>query len=138
MLDIRLAINPWLAMQARARAQPATVPQQQQQQHLLQQGFRLEPVFVAGAGEIGLPLTAVQRLQQQQQHGRPALSLNASSLEGVVEMGLMSGPLSAAERKGCIVTSHSLPGAPLTTVLADICRFLQENPGEVRGGFLFR
>jgi hypothetical protein len=90
-------------------------------------------LFIGDAGDIGLPLTAVQHLQQQQ-HSRPALSLNACSLEGVVDMGVLGGPLSAAERKGCIVTSHSLPGVPLTTVLADIRRFLQENPGEVRGG----
>jgi hypothetical protein len=126
VLDIRLAINPWLAVQARAQ-------QQQQQQHGHRPTRRLESVFVQRAVDMALPPTPEQHLQhQQQQHTQPALRLDASTLEGVVDMGL-GGPLSAAERKGCIVMSHSLPGPPLVTVLTDIRRFLQENPGEVRG-----
>lgn len=63
----------------------------------------------------------------------PALfELDPVLLEGYLDMAAVGGPLTVAEREGCIVTSHSLPAAPLVDVLRDVRRFLAENPGEVR------
>jgi hypothetical protein len=54
-----------------------------------------------------------------------------SQLQGRIDYAAAGGPLSSAELASAVVISHSLPGAPLPGVLADVARFLQENPSEV-------
>jgi hypothetical protein len=57
--------------------------------------------------------------------------LDTQQLQGRVDYAAAGGPLSAAELASAVVISHSLPGAPLAGVLADVARFLQEQPSEV-------
>lgn len=98
LLDLRLAVNPWLPLQQRS-------------------GFAAAATAAAAAGH------------QQQRRG---LVLDAQQLESSVDYGVYGGPLSATELRGALVASHSLPGAPLAEMLADVARFLREQPGEVR------
>jgi hypothetical protein len=52
-------------------------------------------------------------------------------LQGQFDYAAAGGPLTAAELASAVVISHSLPGAPLAEVLADLARFLKEQPSEV-------
>lgn len=151
VLDIRLAINPWIAVQARAQhasalksllshrdsttSIPVTAPSVTSSSTLFVRLRAAVQSAVAAARKAMLlstqqqaDLSAQPGMQQAQQQ---LYQLDHISLEGQVNWQAAGGLLNDEERRGCIVTSHSLPGAPLTTVLRDIRRFLTENPGEV-------
>jgi len=175
VLDIRLAINPWLAVQARAQqatsaksstSSAVSVPTshaaanrrlsrnsswrallQQQEPPIVSRrvpdaastGFfqKLSALIAAAASTMSSAMFRVAASAAAYHRNGPAalngpiLRLDPVLLEGAVDMQSAGGPLTAAERQGCIVTSHSLPAAPLSTVLGDVRRFLAENPGEV-------
>lgn len=145
VLDIRLAVNPWIAVQARqqqqhldlasaattssrslvtrAAAAACAVLHQFSQQQQPVRHHNITPLLTHPGGEKQPPLQLFQ--------------LDPVSLQGAINMSAAGGPLTVSERRGCIVGSHSLPGAPLLHMLRDIRRFLAENPGEVRGGWGF-
>jgi hypothetical protein len=135
-LDIRLAINPWIAVQARAQqlstlhpaAEPSATDFSRQTKASWLTTLLQEAAAVIRAA-VRMPAHNQEDHRQQQQ--QPLFDLDPVLLEGQVHLGSVGGPLTAEERQGCIVTSHSLPGAPLATVLQDIRRFLKENPSEV-------
>jgi hypothetical protein len=131
VLDIRLAVNPWLAADTRnvsaARAAPPShssvhTTQQQQQHHQQQQQRRLAFSGGSSGGGGGGVL----------RHAQHPFSLEPATLEGRWDWAAAGGPLSAQELGGALVTSHSLPGAPLREVLRDVRAFLADFPGEVR------
>jgi hypothetical protein len=157
VLDIRLAINPWLAVHARARAglgaptssgsshsgSPAASPSTHSSGQDTPLSLAARLAHAARKLVLRTPLARLTKQQlppqaapQAHSHSdparlQPAFELDPAQLEGQLDMASVGGPLRAAEHRGCIVTSHSLPGAPLVTVLRDVRRFLQENPGEV-------
>lgn len=153
MLDIRLAINPWIAVQARAQqtSSPAARADSRRGSDLATAPSHLSTPTRSRALRAWLASRlrtaaahATQLLKpphQQQSHApartagsqqAPLFHLDPLLLEGRVDLARVGGPLTAEETRGCITTSHSLPGAPLATVLKDVRRFLSENPGEVR------
>lgn len=80
---------------------------------------------MAGVRVLDLRLAVSQWLrqeEQQQQRGPAAGRL----LKG------LAPAVSSSKLAASLVTSHSLPGPPLAEVLADVRRFLQEHPSEVR------
>jgi hypothetical protein len=127
VLDIRLAVNPWIPLQQRMQ-QPSGAASTTTTSSSMRQRLR------------GL---LWQQQQQQQQAEAPAATAPASlrslqgifkldsQLQGRIDYAAAGGPLSAAELASAVVISHSLPGAPLAGVLADVARFLQEQPSEV-------
>lgn len=139
VLDLRLAINPWIVVQQRIAQAANLQSSSSSRQHAtnIQQSTsgsaqlllsRLAS-FLAPTYRLLTKLVGnQQRVLTQQASFQWA---DASILEGKVNMEEVGGPLTAAERKHCIVTSHSLPAAPLVQVLADVRRFLSQNPGEV-------
>jgi hypothetical protein len=109
VLDIRLAVNPW-------------IPLQQRMQH------------TSNTRTSSLSRSLRSLLLQQQQPVRSSQGVFKldEQLQGRIDYAAAGGPLSAAELASAVVISHSLPGAPLAGVLADVARFLQEQPSEVR------
>lgn len=153
MLDIRLAINPWIAVQARSQqpSSPAASADSRSGSDLpaapshLSTPTRSRALRAWLASRLRAAAAHVTQLlkppHQQQSHApaqmagtqqAPLFHLDPVLLEGRVDLAHLGGPLTAEETRGCITASHSLPGAPLATVLKDVRRFLSENPGEVR------
>jgi hypothetical protein len=136
VLDIRLAINPWMAVQARAQQpstlHPAAAPSATNVSRQRKASWLTALLQKAAAAVRAAVRKPAPNLEDQWQLQPPPLfDLDPVLLEGQVNLGSVGGPLTAQERQGCIVTSHSLPGAPLAAVLQDIHRFLKENPSEV-------
>lgn len=57
--------------------------------------------------------------------------IHPDTLEGSLNYTAVGGPLTAAEMRGAVVISHSLPGVRLRDLLADVSRWLAEYPKEV-------
>ena len=168
VLDVRLAINPWLAVSARAKHTTTTSSSSTSTSTSATSGssglashnapyintqtrgtsttsnkpdigsstswYRRLKTLLAGATLALNTPTQPARAAPAPAAPAAAFNLDPVLLEGALNMAAVGGPLTAAERQACIVTSHSLPGAPLVQVLADVRRFLAENPGEVSAG----
>lgn len=108
VLDIRLAVNPWLPLQQRLQQQPSARSSSSRSQ-------RSRASQQPAATGAGCSLFRLDGL-----------------LQGHIDLAAAGGPLTAAELAGSVVISHSLPGSPLGGVLADVARFLREQPSEVK------
>lgn len=169
MLDIRLAVNPWIPLQARyqlgsqsrsstSQGQPHPVNAASFRTSLRTAAYQDQPGGAASTAHsygqpgrllLGAPRQHVQvgsaagvpMMQQGQPHDTGHVKLLASMqglfrldpqrLEGNIDYAAAGGPLTAAELRDAVVISHSLPGARLAEVLADVRRFLTEQPTEV-------
>jgi hypothetical protein len=122
VLDIRLAVNPWIPLQQRMQqpsgAASTTTTTSSIRQRL--RGLLWQRQAEAAAAAAPASLRSLQGIFKLD-----------SQLQGRIDYAAAGGPLSAAELASAVVISHSLPGAPLAGVLADVARFLQEQPSEV-------
>ncbi|WIA10286.1 hypothetical protein OEZ85_010480 [Tetradesmus obliquus] len=107
VLDIRLAVNPWFPLQQRLQQQPSARSSSSRSQS----SRASQQPAATGAGRSLFRLDGL--------------------LQGHIDLAAAGGPLTAAELAGSVVISHSLPGSPLGGVLADVARFLREQPSEV-------